>query len=217
MWIGIDDVLRFRPRQRHRQPLRTGPGHRNRSRQSHTYADFDVMMPSTDGTTIVFLQNGYLHVMDIASRKITRIAVTDPQRPLGDPDTDHRREGLSPCCRSRQTTAKRCSGSPRRSLHASARKETLRESLHVHPAPGKCTLRLRPTARPIAFFSDRTGEYQLYLQPVDGGEWTAADDVPRPDRLPAPLVSGRQEDPLRQQGLRAVRAGCRSKDTHKDR
>ena len=32
---------------------------------------------------------------------------------------------------------------------------------------------LSPDGKQVAFFSDRTGTYQLYVQSVDGGEWTA--------------------------------------------
>ncbi|HSQ79424.1 MAG TPA: protease, partial [Candidatus Bathyarchaeia archaeon] len=43
-----------------------------------SYADFDVMWPSTDGASIVYVQDGYLHVYDAASAKDAKIAVTVP-------------------------------------------------------------------------------------------------------------------------------------------
>ncbi len=32
--------------------------------------------------------------------------------------------------------------------------------------------RLSPDGKQVAFFSDRSGSYQLYLQSVEGGDWT---------------------------------------------
>jgi Tol biopolymer transport system component len=35
----------------------------------------------------------------------------------------------------------------------------------MHPA-------VSPDGKTVAFFSDKSGEYQLYVQPLQGGEWT---------------------------------------------
>ena len=42
------------------------------------YDDFDVMMPSTDGASIVFLYNGYVHTMDVATGTVTRRHIMIP-------------------------------------------------------------------------------------------------------------------------------------------
>jgi len=47
----------------------------NAVRQVTQYTDFDVMTPSTDRKRIVFVQNGYLHVMDAGSKTAKKITV----------------------------------------------------------------------------------------------------------------------------------------------
>ena len=46
--------------------------------RSHRLADVDVMMPSTDGTTIVFLHDGFIHLLNIASGEVKKISVECP-------------------------------------------------------------------------------------------------------------------------------------------
>ncbi len=47
------------------------------------FADFDVQMPETDGTSIVFVQAGQLYVLDTATNKVRRVERRDAERPLG--------------------------------------------------------------------------------------------------------------------------------------
>ncbi|MDD8016107.1 MAG: hypothetical protein PHX45_10480, partial [Acidobacteriota bacterium] len=46
--------------------------------QITSYDDFDVMMPSTDGRSIIYVQNGYLHVLDSRTNRSERLRVVVP-------------------------------------------------------------------------------------------------------------------------------------------
>ncbi len=139
--------------------------------QISSNTDFDVMMPSTDGTRIVYMYNGYIQVMDIATGTTTQLQVNVPS--------------------DRWLTRNRYIN-PREYIHSadiSADGKTVvleargdvfvsptgkGETRNISNTPG--TREMYPTISPdgkrIAFLSDRTGEYQFYTQPVEGGEWT---------------------------------------------
>jgi len=139
--------------------------------QITTYDDFDVMMPSTDGTRIVYVHSGNIHVFDTASRKDTRITVTVPSdrwmtrtRSIDAKDFVHSID-LS-------GDGKQAVIEARGDLYALTpeKKHSINLSMtsgtrEMHPA-------LSPDAQTVAFFSDRSGEYQIYTQPVSGGPWT---------------------------------------------
>jgi tricorn protease len=55
------------------QPIGGGP-----VRQVTSYDDVDVMMPSTDGTTIVYLHDGYLHTYAVAAGETKKLKVEIP-------------------------------------------------------------------------------------------------------------------------------------------
>ncbi len=136
------------------------------------YADVDVMMPSTDGTSVVFLYNGYLHVMNVATRKVTRIAVLVPSdRWVTRTRTIDARDYLH--------AADPASDGKTLVLEARGDLFTVqpdtKHSVNLSRTPGTREMHpvISPDGRTIAFFSDKTGEYQLYLQSVNGGEWTA--------------------------------------------
>jgi len=49
-----------------------------RVEQVTDFADFDVQMPESDGTSIVFLQAGWMHVLDTATNKVRKVTVDMP-------------------------------------------------------------------------------------------------------------------------------------------
>ena len=135
------------------------------------YADVDVMMPEHDGTRIVYVQDGYLHLYDIASGQEKRLQITVPSdRWL------KRSRYINP----KEYIHSADIGNDGKTLVVDARGD-----LFVVPT-GKGTTRnlsnspgtrerypaISPDGKRVAFFSDRTGEYQLYLQSIEGGEWT---------------------------------------------
>jgi len=138
------------------------------------YEDFDVMWPSTDGERIVYVQSGYLHVLDMAEGTSKKVVI----RLLSD----------------RWQLAERVIN-PKKYIHymaVSGDGETAvleaRGDIYMIMEDGKtrnlssdCGSRemypeLSPDGKYVAFFSDRTGDYQLYIQPAEGGEWIRLTD-----------------------------------------
>jgi tricorn protease len=135
------------------------------------YADFDVMMPSTDGRTIVYVQDGYFRLLDVQSGQSRKIDVLVPSdrwtlrdRFINPRDYIHyakvSADGKSVILEARgdvfvvptgKTPAANLSNSP--------------GTREMYPAPS-------PDGKWVAFFSDKSGDYQLYLQKTEGGEWT---------------------------------------------
>ena len=136
------------------------------------FEDFDVRMASTDGKKIVFVQSGRIHVLDAGT---------------------HRDETLSVSTPSDRWTLRPRWINPKGNLHkadpANDGKTLILEArgdlFTLFPENGKCenlstspgireTLpQISPDGKTVAFFSDKTGEYQIYLQNAEGGEPTA--------------------------------------------
>ncbi len=135
------------------------------------YADFDVMWPTTDGRSIVYAQDGRIHVLDVASGKDARIAVTVPSdrwalrnRVINPRDYIH----TAQIADDGKTVVLEARGDV---FRVPVGPETA-ENLSGTPGTRETYPALSPDGKTVAFFSDRTGEYQLYTQPAAGGEWT---------------------------------------------
>jgi tricorn protease len=134
------------------------------------YSDFDVMMPATDGTTIVYVQNGYLHLYTIATGRDQKLSVTVPSdRWRLMPRTIDAKEYLHAVDLSQDG----------KTLILEARGDIFRSptgdgpSVNLSGTPGTREMhsRISPDGKWIAFFSDKSGEYHLYVQSVEGGAW----------------------------------------------
>ncbi|MCC6396186.1 MAG: PD40 domain-containing protein [Bacteroidetes bacterium] len=135
------------------------------------YADFDVMMPSTDGTSVVFMYNGYLHVMDVQSRSIRKISVQIPSdRWISRTRTIDAREYLhsADIAPDGETLLLEARGD----LFRVQIDKKLSTNLSFTPGTREMHPAVSPDGKTVAFFSDKSGEYQLYTQPLPGGEWT---------------------------------------------
>jgi len=137
------------------------------------YDDYDVMMPDTDGTRIVYVQDGYLHIWSCAEGTDTRLAIDAPSdrwqvrtRVLNPRDyiqgVDAAEDGSRVLVEARGDLF---------AVPADATAQT--RNLSDAPGTRERLARLSPDGQQVAFFSDRSGTYQLYLQSVGGGEWTA--------------------------------------------
>jgi tricorn protease len=135
------------------------------------YADFDVMWPATDGRSVVYVQDGRLHVLDVVSAQDTKIAVTMPSDRWALRDrVINPREYI-------HTVNLADDG---RTVVLEARGDVFRvptgtgstENLSRTPGTRETYPALSPDGQTVAFFSDRSGEYQLYTQPTVGGDWT---------------------------------------------
>ena len=134
------------------------------------YTDFDVMMPNTDGRTIVYLQNGYIHLLDVRSGGSKKISILVPSdrwalrdRVINPRDYIHHvkaaNDGKTVVLEARgDVFAVPTAKNPAANLSQTP------GTREMYPAPS-------PDGKWIAFFSDRTGDYQLYLQKAESGEW----------------------------------------------
>jgi tricorn protease len=135
------------------------------------YADVDVMFPNTDGKSIVYVQDGWLHVFDAPSAKDTKIAVTVPSdrwalrdRVINPRDYIH----TAHLADDGQTVVLEARGDIYRVPTGSGPTENLSRT----PGTREIYPVLSPDGKTVAFFSDKSGEYQLYTQPAAGGDWT---------------------------------------------
>ena len=136
-----------------------------------TYADFDVMMPSTDGQNIVFVQDGYIRGLDVKTGQANKIKVLIPSdrwalrpRTINPRDFIHNinisNDGKLAVLEARGDVFTVPTGKePPNNL---SRTSGTRE---MYPA-------VSPDGKYLAFFSDKSGDYQLYMQKTEGGEWT---------------------------------------------
>ncbi len=142
-------------------------------RQVTTYTDFDVMSPSTDGKRIVYVQNGYLFRLDVAGGGPRKV-------PVQIPSDDWRLQDrwINP---SEYVQSVDVAGDGKAVVLAArgdvfhlalADKETMPRNLTRTPGVREDTPRLSPDGRKVAYFSDATGEYQLYVRDVTTGDTT---------------------------------------------
>jgi len=139
----------------------------NSIKQITNYTNYDVMFPETDGKNIVYMQNGYINILDIASGKITALSVTVP--------------GERELVKDRDINAKEyihsfdVSNDGKLDIFE-ARGDIFKvlpdTAINLTNTPGikEVLPQVSPDGKWIAFFSDKTGEYNLYLQSVNDGE-----------------------------------------------
>jgi tricorn protease len=135
------------------------------------YEDFDVMMPSTDGKQLVYVHGGYLYLMSLAtgeSRRLTMNLASDRwltrERSINPAEYIHSVDIAG--------DGKNVVVEARGDLFVAPTGPGTVANLTNSPGTREMYPRISPDGKWIAFFSDRTGEYQLYLQRVGGGEWT---------------------------------------------
>jgi tricorn protease len=138
--------------------------------QITTYTDVDVIRPETDGTQIVYLHDGYLNVLDVESGQSKKLTITIPSdrwslrsRTINPKEYIHfasiSNDGKTLVIEARGdvfTVGTEKGKAVNLSITSGTRE--------MYPQPS-------PDGKWVAFFSDRSGEYQLYKQKIDGGEW----------------------------------------------
>ena len=154
------------------QDLAGGP-----ARQVTAFTDFDVMTPSSDGRRVVFVQNGYLWLMDAGGGAPHRLT-------LRIPSDDWRLEDrfINPSEQLESVDI----GNDGRTIVLGARgdaftvtlaekekdKEASPRNLTRTPGVREEYPRLSPDGSRVAYFADTTGEYQLYVRDLKSGEET---------------------------------------------
>ena len=139
-----------------------------------SFDDFDVQTPSCDGKTVVFTRAGLLYRMDAASGKVEPLAVDVPS------DRWALAERTVPA---RETIQSMAVSSDGKWAAFEARGEVFLVSTEENGPTRNLTRapksrerfpRFSPDGTKVAFFSDRTGEYQLYVADAAGEKaWEA--------------------------------------------
>ncbi len=141
------------------------------------YGDFDVQMPSTDGKRIAFLHSGYLYVLDPADNTPRQVNVRVPtdawtvaERTINPKDYIH--------SMSISNDGKTAVFEARGDVFL-VPSDKDRETRNVTMSPGSRERypQLSPDGKRVAFFSDKSGEYELYVQPLEpAGDWIKLTD-----------------------------------------
>ncbi len=136
-------------------------------RQLTHFTEFDVNWPSLGPDSIVFENGGYLYVFDLATEKAHKITVYLPG------DRDFTRPHWANT--SKLITAydispdgKRAVFSARGDVYTVPAKEGSVRNITQTPGINEMDATWSPDGRWIAYLSDRSGEYELYLKPQDG-------------------------------------------------
>ena len=134
------------------------------------YDDFDVMFPSTDGKNIVYIQNGYLNILNAETHSIKKIDITvntdnyklharyiNPKNYIQSFNIANDINKIAIEARGDVFVIENNDGTKNLSQTSGTRER--------YP-------QISPDGKWVAFYSDKSGEYQLYMQKIEGGEWT---------------------------------------------
>ncbi|KAA0255843.1 hypothetical protein FBQ97_04290 [Acidobacteria bacterium ACD] len=138
------------------------------------YEDFDVQMPSSDGKTAVFVRAGRTYRMDVASGKVEELSVDVPSDRWALAErTVNAKEWIQSM--SVGNDGKWAAFEARGDVFLVPADEALPTRNLTRASRSRERFpRISPDGKRVAFFSDRTGEYQLYLAEVSGDKpWEA--------------------------------------------
>ncbi|MCE9611002.1 MAG: PDZ domain-containing protein [Chthoniobacter sp.] len=131
------------------------------------FADSDVRFPSMGPEEIVFESHGHLHLLDLASERVREVEITlVTDRATLRPRTQNvaalvRNGAISP-------TGKRALFEARGEIFSVPAEQGIVRNLTASSGVAERYPAWSPDGKWIAYFSDRTGEYELTLLPADG-------------------------------------------------
>lgn len=127
-----------------------------------TYTDYDVLWPSGKGGVIAYENGGYINKLDLATGQSQRIPVRIHfDNPNVLPRFENVKENISSFDLS--PSGKRVVFEARGELFSVPEKEGLTYNLTGSQGVREMFPRFSPDGRTIAFYSDKTGEYEIYL------------------------------------------------------
>jgi tricorn protease len=140
---------------------------RKRFRQVTRFAEYDVKWPSIGPDAIVFENGGKLHLLDLASETSRPISIQVPadlpevRTKLKDASKNTRNFTLSP-------SGKRALFEARGEIFTVPEKHGSVRNLTNTSGIAERFPAWSPDGKQVAYFSDRIGEYELYVRPSDG-------------------------------------------------
>jgi tricorn protease len=178
MWSG--DTIYFTSDREHTLNLFAYDLKTKATRQVTTFKEYDVLWPSLGPGSIVFMNGGYLHRLDLASGQAARIPITlgaalDTAAPqFKDVRATIQAASLSP-------SGARALIEARGELFTVPAKDGATRNLTETPGVRERAPTWSPDGRWIAYLSDQSGEYEIYVRPAgpgqarrittDGGTW----------------------------------------------
>jgi tricorn protease len=139
----------------------------NQTRQVTFHDDFDVLWPSTDGTRVVYEAGGWLWVYEPARKASTQVPMrvfTDFRNTVprfANVKASIEDAGISP-------SGARALFGARGDVFTVPAKEGEIRNLTQSPGVREMDPQWSPDGKTIAYLSDRTGEYEIWVRPADG-------------------------------------------------
>ena len=169
MWIGIDMYF-ISDRTNGISNLYVEDLSTKNIKELTDYSDFDVMWPETDGENIVFVQDGYINIFDVKSNQSKKISINVPSDrwTLRDRVINPKEYIHSMNISNDGNTAVL---EARGDVFVIPTKKGVTKNISNTAGSREMYPQILPDGKWIAFFSDKSGEYQLYMQRTEGGDW----------------------------------------------
>ena len=134
------------------------------------YSDFDIMWLENDGEQLVYIQDGFINIFNTKANQAKKISVIIPSdkwrmrdRTIVPKEYVHSvnisNDGQTAVIESRGD------------IFTLPTEKGNTKNICNSPGSREMYPQVSPDGKWIAFFSDKSGEYQLYMQKTEGGDW----------------------------------------------
>lgn len=133
------------------------------------YTDYDIKFPSSNGKLIVYEQGGFLYKLDPSTRQSVRIQISlsaeniYARKEMKNVESYVTSSSLSP-------DGSRLAVTARGEVFDVPAKDGVTRNIARTPGANERTAQWSPDGKYIAYISDRTGETEIWIQSVSGGE-----------------------------------------------
>ncbi|MGC9472145.1 MAG: S41 family peptidase [Bacteroidales bacterium] len=165
MWIGEEIYfLSDRDRTMNLFAYHTGTGE---TRKVTHFTDYDIKFPSHNQKYIVFEKGGYIYLFDVAAQQAKKLTITIAN---DQPYARHEWKDASKSIRggSLSPNGKRVVFSARGELFSVPSRNGVTYNLTATPGVHERNAAWSPDGKYIAYISDATGEFEIYLMNQDG-------------------------------------------------